>query len=62
MKQGKVDRYKSRQVVYVVDFKENFASVVKYTALRIFLAIISGVFYAGTSVGFGECIYLRPSG
>ena len=45
MKQGKVDRYKSRLVVDGskqvpgIDYKDSFAPVVKYTTLRIFLAI-----------------------
>jgi hypothetical protein len=45
MKQGKVDRYKSRLVVdgskHVsgIDYKYSFAPVVKYNTLRIFLAI-----------------------
>jgi hypothetical protein len=45
MKQGKVDRYKSRLVVdgskqvSGIDYKDSFAPVVKYTTLRIFLAI-----------------------
>jgi hypothetical protein len=45
MKQGKVDRYKSRLVVdgckqvSRIDYKYSFAPVVKYNTLRIFLAI-----------------------
>mmetsp|Transcript_25719 Transcript_25719/g.48242 ORF Transcript_25719/g.48242 Transcript_25719/m.48242 type:complete len:863 (-) Transcript_25719:324-2912(-) len=47
MKEGKVERYKSRLVVngsqqiYGVDVGETFAPVVKYTTLRVFLAIVA---------------------
>jgi hypothetical protein len=51
MKQGKVDRYKSRLVV----------DVVKYTTLRIFLAI-AAVYAMQVHQLDVECIYLCPSG